>query len=220
MSKANVLRDRREAGRLLSEQLSGYASENPVIFGLPRGGVVVAYEIALTLDAPLEIMVACKLGAPGQSELGIGAVAPGGITVLDEAAVSALGISEEQVGNVAARERAEVNRRLRNYRGESDLPDLEGRTAILVDDGLATGVTALAAIRALRGMNPAKIVLAVGVCARESAHVIENEVDELVCVSMPAHFEAVGMWYERFEQNTDDEILALLRKARERSGVA
>jgi putative phosphoribosyl transferase len=212
-----VFKDRREAGRFLARLLEKYRHEDPVVLGLPRGGVVVGYEIAQELEAPLDIIVARKLGAPDQPELGIGAVAPGGVLLLDQRAVEVLGYTEAQINEVAARERAEMRRRLRSYRGDGE-PDVHGKTAILVDDGLATGVTALAAVRALRRMAPQKVVLAAGVCPVDAADLLREEVDEFICGATPEPFRAVGLWFEEFEQNTDEEVIELLERAQERIG--
>jgi len=208
-----VFEDRASAGRLLAQDLLAYKKDNPTVLALPRGGVVVGYEIARALNAPLDVIVARKLGAPGHEELGIGAIAPGGVRVLDEMAVQWLGITEAQLQRVMARETEEMNRRLRLYRGERPLPDVKNRTVILVDDGLATGVTARAAILSLRQQQPRRLVLAVPVCAAETAERLRQEVDDLVCASIPPYFRAVGIWYHRFEQTTDQEVIDLLDRA-------
>lgn len=214
MEEPIIFEDRQDAGRRLADQLEQYRDQNPIVLGLPRGGVVVGYEIAQALEAPLDVIVARKLGAPMQPELGIGAVAPGGIMLIDESTIQALGLTENDIARVAAQERQEMERRLRRYRHEPGLPDVAGRTVILVDDGLATGVTAFAAIRAVRQGKPARIVLAVAVCALETAEAIRREVDDLVCVSVPERFRAVGLWYRQFEQNTDEQVIQLLDRAR------
>jgi predicted phosphoribosyltransferase len=208
-----VFDDRVDAGRQLAERLSQFKDDNPIVLALPRGGVVVGYEIARALDAPLDVIVARKLGAPGQEELGIGAIAPGGVRVVDEEALRWLGITEARLQNVTERETEEMERRLRHYRGDRPLPDVQGRTAILVDDGLATGVTARAAIRSLRLQKPRRLVLAVPVCASETAERLRSEVDDLVCVSVPRYFRAVGIWYRDFAQTSDEEVVDLLKRA-------
>lgn len=207
--------DRRDAGRRLAALLENYRGDDPIVIALPRGGIEVAYEIAVRLNAPLDVIVARKIGAPPQPELGIGAVAPGGITLLDEAIVSELGMTDEEIRRAIAETREEMVRRIREYRGGEELPDLRGRTVILVDDGLATGVTAKAAILAARTGAPAKIVLAVPVCAAATADEIENDVDDLVCLERPERFVAVGVWYRRFDQTTDAEVIELLEEARD-----
>jgi len=169
-----LFEDRGDAGRRLAERLAPYAEERPVVFALPRGGVPVGTEVSRFLGAPLEVIVSRKLGAPGQPEFGIGAVAPGGVRVLNERAVRALGIEENYLERVSAYESAEVERRLKLFRGDRPYPDLEGCTAILVDDGLATGVTARAALLALRRMNPRRLVLAVPVCASQTAELLRS----------------------------------------------
>jgi putative phosphoribosyl transferase len=176
--------------------------------------VPVGYEVARALEAPLEVLPVRKLGAPGHREYGIGAIAPGGAFVLNMAAVRALGITRAELEAVAAEETAELERRVRLYRGDRPLPDLSGRTVILVDDGLATGMSALAAIRAVRALHPERIVLAAPVCAPETAAELRGEVDDLVSVAIPDQFFAVGLWYGSFEQTSDEEVLALLDRAR------
>jgi putative phosphoribosyl transferase len=214
MSSAEMLfEDRRDAGRRLAERLAPYRDERPVVFTLPRGGVPVGFEVSRSLDAPLDIIVARKLGAPGQPEFGIGAVAPGGMRVLNERAVRALGIPEDYLDWVSDRETAEVARRLRLFRGDRPYPDLETMTAILVDDGLATGVTARAALLALRRLNPRRLVLAVPVCAQQTAELLRPETDDLICLLAPDDLEAVGLYYRDFEQVPDEEVIRLLEEA-------
>lgn len=205
--------DRRDAGRQLADRLARYRGRDVVVLGLPRGGVPVAAEIARSLDAPLDVLVARKVGAPDQPELGVGAVAPGGVLVLDDGALDALGLTEDDLAATVGRERAEVERRLVRYRG-GGMPDVEGKTVILVDDGLATGVTASAAIEAVRRFDPEAVVLAVPVCAQETAARLAQDVEEVVCVSTPEAFRAVGRWYEDFDPTTDEEVVRLLEAAR------
>lgn len=209
-----LFEDRADAGRQLAERLARYADERPVVFALPRGGVPVGAEVSRSLDAPLEVVVSRKLGAPDQPEFGIGAVAPGGVRVINERAVRVLGIEEEYLDWVSARESAEVARRLQLFRGDRPYPDLDGRTAILVDDGLATGVTARAALLAVRRLGPRRLVLAVPVCAPQTAELLRPEADELICLLAPSNLEAVGLWYRNFEQVPDEEVMRLLEEDR------
>lgn len=187
---------------------------DPAVLALPRGGVPVAAEVAAALDAPLEVFVARKIGLPGQPEFGVGAVAEGGEPLLDEAVLSRLGLSAEALTDTIARERQELARRVDDYRGGRALPELAARSAVLVDDGLATGVTARAALRALRRSDPGELVLAVPVCAPDTARALEQEADEVVCVLQPPDFGAVGGWYDRFDQTSDEQVRQLLAAAR------
>ena len=209
-------RDRRDAGRKLARALEPYREELPAVFALPRGGVPVGYEVALALDAPLDVLVARKLGAPDQPEFGIGAVAPGGVRVLNEDAVRRLGIPEGYLARITEKEIVEVERRLRHFRGGRPETPVAGRTAILVDDGLATGVTARAAVEALRLRGPGRIVLAAPVCADQTAQAFEPEVNHLVCLWCPPDLGAIGFWYADFEQTPDEEVISLLEEARRR----
>jgi len=207
-------KDREDAGRRLAERLSRYRDERPEVFALPRGGVPVGYEISRSLGVPLEVLVARKLGAPGQPEFGIGAVAPDGVRVLNEEVVRRLGIPDEYIERITERETAEVERRLRHFRGERPEPEVRGRTVILVDDGLATGVTARAAIKALRRRGPRRLVLAAPVCAAQTAELLAPEVDELVCLEAPPDLGAIGFWYGDFAQTPDEEVIELLERSR------
>lgn len=208
-----LFRDREDAGRQLGERLAEYRVDDLLVLALPRGGVVVGYEVARALGAPLDIIVARKLGAPYQRELGIGAIAPGGVRVLDEQMVHQLGITPAQIERIVAEETQEMERRLQHYRGNRPLPQSAGRTVILVDDGLATGVTARAAIQAIRRQEPRRLVLAVPVCPPETAQALHPLVDDLICLATPSDFHAVGLWYESFTQTSDDEVIYLLERA-------
>ena len=209
-----LFKDRRDAGRQLAQRLERYRDDDVIVLALPRGGVPVAYEVAQALDAPLDLIVARKVGAPMQPEFGLGAVAPGGILLLDQQSVSTLGLTDADLAPVIQQEREEMRRRLHHYRGDG-LPDVAGRTVILVDDGLATGVTATAALHAVRRLEPKQIVLAIPVCAQQTATALADDVEEVVCVSTPAEFRAVGIWYEDFGQTTDAEVMELMKAARE-----
>jgi putative phosphoribosyl transferase len=190
-----------------------------VVFGLPRGGVPVGYEISRALGVPLDVFVSRKLGAPDQPEFGIGAVAAGGVRILNTDVIRRLGIPDEYVERITAQEVAEVNRRLRFFRGGRPEPEVAGRTAILVDDGIATGVTARAAVEALRLRKPQRLILAAPVCAAQTAELFESRVDELVCLAAPSDLGAIGLWYKNFEQTTDEEVVQLLEKARDERGA-
>jgi predicted phosphoribosyltransferase len=205
--------DRREAGRRLARELEGHAGRpDMLVLALPRGGVPVAAEVARALGAPLDVFLVRKLGVPGHEELAMGAVASGGVGVLNADVVSGLGIPESVIRSVAARERQELARREELYRGDRPAPDVRGKTVILVDDGLATGATMLAAIRALRQQEPARIVVAVPTASRETCAALQDEADEVVCAITPEPFWAVGQWYDDFSQTSDDEVRDLLAR--------
>jgi putative phosphoribosyl transferase len=203
--------DRRDAGRQLAAKLAGYARDPGVlVLGLPRGGVPVAFEVARALHAPLDVFVVRKLGVPGHRELAMGAIASGGLRVLNMGVIEALGISPAAVESVADRELLEVERQQRTYRGNRPLPELSGRTIIIVDDGLATGSTMRAALAALRLSNPARIIVAAPVAAAQTARELRREADEVVCVSAPLDFHSVSTWYGDFSQTSDEEVRRLL----------
>jgi putative phosphoribosyl transferase len=207
-------RDRYEAGRLLADRLAAYAGQPDVlVLALPRGGVPVGYEVARALRAPLDVFLVRKLGVPGHEELAMGAVATGGVRVLNEEIVSALRVPDSVIDDTTAREREELARRERLYRGDRPPPDVRDRKAILVDDGLATGATMHAAIAALRRQQPARIVVAVPTASPDICHALRAEVDEVVCAITPEPFHAVGLWYEDFSPTTDDEVRELLARA-------
>jgi len=209
-----IFKDRMDAGRQLVRRLDHLRDRSPIVLALPRGGVVVAYEIARALGCALDVIVARKLGAPRNPEFGFGAIGPGGERVIDKGSVRMLGLSEADIEAVAARELEELGRRLHHYRGDRAMPDLHERTAIMVDDGLATGVTARAALRSVRRMEPGRLVLAVPVSPPDTAELISAEVDEFVCLHTPAAFMAVGQWYQVFDQTPDEEVIRLLELAR------
>jgi putative phosphoribosyl transferase len=207
--------DRVAGGRFLAERLRQYADRPDVlVLALPRGGVPVAFEVASTLHAPMDVFLVRKLGVPGQEEYAMGAVATGGIRVVNRDVVRSVGVSDAAVERIAAREIAELHRRERLYRGDRPQPDPRSRTVILIDDGLATGSTMTAAVRALKAQAPAKIVVAVPVAAPDSCEALAREADEVVCAATPEPFRAVGLWYRNFGQTTDEEVHSLLARSR------
>jgi len=206
--------DRRDAGRVLAQKLSAYAGQTDVIaLALPRRGVPVAYEVALALNAPLDIFLVRKLGLPGREELAMGAIASGGIRVLNEDIIRVLGVPEEVINIVARNELQELQRREHNYRGDRPAPDLRGRTVILIDDGLATGASMRAAVVGVRTQHPARIVIAVPVASAELCNAFQFEVDEMVCAITPEPFDSLSRWYEDFSQATDTKVRTLLEEA-------
>ncbi|OBH82216.1 phosphoribosyl transferase [Mycobacterium scrofulaceum] len=206
-----TFRDRREAGRALAEQLVSYRDRDDVlVFGLARGGVPVAWEIAAALHAPLDVFLVRKLGVPRWSELAMGALASGGGVVMNDDVVSSLEISDDQVREVIESETTELARREHAYRGGRALADPRGKVVILVDDGIATGASMLAAVRAVRAAGPKSVVVAVPVGPRSTCRELSLEADEVVCVTMPAGFEAVGQVYADFHQVSDDEVREML----------
>jgi predicted phosphoribosyltransferase len=210
-------RDRTDAGRLLGTKLAVYANRPDVlVLALPRGGVPVAYEVACALGAPLDVYLVRKLGVPGYEELAMGAVATGGVRVLNEDVVRALHIPDFVIDAVAAWEEQELARREQLYRGDRPPPDVRGQTVILVDDGLATGATMLAAVRALQQQQPGRIVVAVPVASPDTCETLQTEVDEVVCAVTPEPFHAVGLWYEDFSQTSDEEVRELLARSEQR----
>jgi erythromycin esterase-like protein/predicted phosphoribosyltransferase len=207
--------DRAHAGRLLAERLRDYAGrDDVVVLALPRGGVPVGYEIAQALDAPLDVFLVRKLGVPGHEEYALGAIATGGIRVLNTQLVESLDLPTEWVEAIDAKERRELQRRERTYRGDRPPPDVAGRTVILVDDGLATGATMLAALHALRADEPARVVVAVPVADPDVCDGLRAVADDVVCLATPQPLRAVGVWYEDFSQTSDDEVRVLLEQAR------
>ncbi len=207
-------RDRREAGRVLATLLGEYAARDDVlVLALPRGGVPVAVEVAEALGAPLDLFLVRKLGVPGHEELAMGAIASGGTRTLNADVVQALHIPERVIDSVVASEKRELARRERLYRGARPLPEIEGKQVILVDDGLATGATMRAALQALRGHEPAAIIVAVPVAARASCELFQGEAEQVICALTPDPFQAVGLWYEDFSQTTDEEVRELLARA-------
>jgi putative phosphoribosyl transferase len=213
-SQGYLYSDRAEAGRRLATRLEPYANRPDVlVLALPRGGVPVGFEVSRALNVPLDVFVVRKLGVPGQEELAMGAIATGGVTVVNREVTETLGISQRVIEEVASRESEELVRRERLYRGEKPAPDVSGRIVVLVDDGLATGSTMRAAIAALRKQNPARIIVAVPVAAPSTCGEFRPEVDEIVCAITPEPFYAVGEWYKDFSQTTDQETHDLLECA-------
>ena len=207
--------DRTDAGRVLAADLAAYAGRSDIIvLGLPRGGVPVAYEVARALGAPLDVFLVRKLGLPGQEEFAMGAIASGGIRLINEQVVEAYGISDAEIEAISAAEQRELERRERSYRDGRPLTELEGRTVILIDDGLATGFTMRAAVLAIRLEDPARIVVAVPVAAAETCDEFREIVDDIVCSETPEPFQAVGIWYEDFAQTTDAQVHELLSAAK------
>ena len=222
MDISHRFRDRSEAGRYLGEELRqrGYtAGVDLIVLALPRGGVPVGYEVSRALNAPLDVFVVRKVGVPGHEELAMGAVASGGVNVVNEDVLDMLRIPRAMFQVVALKELQEVERREKEYRGDKARPDLKGKTVILVDDGLATGSTMLAAVRAVRLAGAERIVVAVPVAAEQTCDAFRQEVDDVICAITPEPFHAVGIWYEDFSQTSDEEVRELLRKSREQVGV-
>ncbi|MFB0545659.1 MAG: phosphoribosyltransferase [Anaerolineae bacterium] len=209
-------RDRYEAGRLLAEELAFLRDrENVIVLGVPRGGVVVGYEIARALAAPLDVYITRKIGAPYNPELAIGAVASDGNVVLDEGLLRRLGISQEYVEEETARQQTEIERRLAEYRGDRPPLELKDRTVILTDDGVATGATILATIQAIKAQEPEELILAIPVGPPDTIAHLGKEVDKVICLSTPHLFWAVGAFYLDFSQTTDEEVKSLLEESRE-----
>ena len=207
-------KDRRDAGRVLARKLSAYGGQADVIvLALPRGGVPVGYEVALALNAPLDIFLVRKLGLPGREELAIGAIASGGVRVLNQDIIRVLNVPEEVINIVARQELQELGRREHHYRGDRPAPEIRDRKVILIDDGLATGASMRAAVVGVRGQHPSRIVIAVPAAAPELCNAFQFEVDEMVCAITPEPFYGVSRWYEDFSQITDEEVRMFLQKA-------
>jgi predicted phosphoribosyltransferase len=216
-----LFRDRYDAGRQLAKELMAYADRPDVlVLALPRGGVPVGYEVARALHAPLDVFLVRKLGLPGHEELAMGAIASGGVRVLNEELVHVLDIPPDVIDEVAEEERRELERRERAYRDDRPPLNVRGRIVILIDDGLATGSTMRAAVAALRKQGPARIIVAVPVAATSTCRELQQEVDEVVCARTPEPFRAVGIWYDDFSQTSDEEVHALLEEAQARQDGA
>jgi putative phosphoribosyl transferase len=214
MDDYQAFTDRRHAGRVLASRLAKYAGRDDVIvLALPRGGVPVAYEVASALGAPMDVFLVRKLGTPGHRELAMGAIASGGVRVLNEDVVRWYGISQPAIEHVAQEEQEELERRERAYRDDRPPPDLANKTVILIDDGLATGSTMRAGAQAVRAHRPARVVIAVPVGAGQTCADLSAVADEVICARMPEPFSAVGQWYVNFDQTDDDEVRELLQKS-------
>ncbi len=206
--------DRQDAGRKLAESLKSYKSENPIILALPRGGVPIGYEVAKALEAPLDIFVVRKVGPPWNPEFGVGAVAPG-VQILDKSSLRMLGLTEADLAPTIEQEQKELNRRLRLYRQNEELPNVEGKTVILIDDGLATGISTRAAIQGIKKLKPAKVILAVPVGPPETVAFLKTLVDDLICLEVPRDFYAVSAFYLNFPQVSDEEVIRLLKLSKQ-----
>ena len=209
-----IFKNRTEAGKKLAEKLLPYKKENPLVLAMPRGGVPVGYEVATALGSPLDTIVARKIGAPFHPEFGVGAIAPGDVIILDEASIKAHDIKREELEAVIVREREEMGRRIAKYRSGEYVRGKKADTIIIVDDGLATGVSARAAIESVRRVyKPKKIIFAAPICARDSAESLSALVDRVVCANSVDNLMAIGYWYQEFEQTTDEEVIYYLEKA-------
>lgn len=214
----SIFEDRQDAGRRLAAELEEYRGTDALILALPRGGVVTGYEVSAALGLPLEVFISRKIGAPGNPELAIGAIAESDGEWIDQEAIALLGVSQEYIREETERQRREIERRIQKYRQGRPLPPLAGRTAIVVDDGIATGYTMLAALRGLRKAHPAILVAAVPVAPEESLWKVSRESDRVVCLATPEPFYAVGFHYVGFEQLSDDDVVTYLNQAREQVG--
>jgi putative phosphoribosyl transferase len=213
-------KDRTEAGQILAYKLNKYANQNVIVLALPRGGVPVAFEVAKALHAPLDVFVVRKLGVPGHEELAMGAIATGGVRVLNEPVIEDLQISEDAIETETRKEQGELERRELLYRGKRHPLDVSNRTVIVVDDGIATGSTIKAAIEALKRQKAGRIVVAVPVAPSSTIDELKAEVEEVICVSMPEPFFAIGLWYEDFPQTSDEEVRELLEAGRDQGRSA
>lgn len=212
---AKLFKNRNDAGRQLAKELFRFVDVNPIILALPRGGIPIGYEIAKLCHAPLDVLVVRKVGLPDRPEFGVGAIAEGNVQLFDERTLKRLGISPSDLKGVINAETKELNRRVQTYREKSEPPSVKGRTVILIDDGLATGVTARAAIEAIKKLHPKKIVFASPICAYDSTQELNSLVDEVICLATPLDFMSVGQWYQNFEQLEDEEVVDILKKAKQ-----
>lgn len=212
-SQTKSFKDRAEAGDRLAGKLTKYKQEDSIVLGLPRGGVPVAYRVSKKLNAPLSVLVSRKIGAPGHEEFGLGAISEEDSLYLDKGSLSKLNLDRSDLTQTIDNEKAELRRRVQVYRDGKSLPSLKNKTVILVDDGLATGGTAKAALKALNRLGAKKVVFAVPVCAKQSVEDIKEDVDEVICLLSPANLQAIGLYYDDFGQTLDEEVVNLLRKA-------
>lgn len=210
-----VFQNREEAGKNLALELFVFKKEKPFVLAMPRGGVPIGYEIAKVLHAPLSVIIVRKIGLSSNPEFGIGAIAEGGIKVLDKTTIEMMGVDEEELKDTIKLEEDELKRRVEMYRDGQPLPDFAGKTVILVDDGMATGITAKAAIESVKKLNPQKIILASPVCALDTAESLQSKVDRVICLITPFQFSAVAFWYRNFSQISDEEVVNLLIKAQQ-----
>ncbi|MEM1946365.1 MAG: phosphoribosyltransferase [Candidatus Caldarchaeum sp.] len=209
-----LFHDRVDAGRRLAKQLKKKVRGDCIVLAVPRGGVVVGFEVARELNCPLDVVISRKIGAPGQPELAVGALAEDGTVFVDEEIANVVGVSEEYVRRKAGEEDREVKRRAEAYRGGRPMPDLRGKTVVLVDDGLATGLTMKAAVHMARNSGAEKVIVAVPVSPPETVEKLNKLADEVVCLETPSEFYAIGQFYDRFEQLSDEEVKEILRKSR------
>jgi putative phosphoribosyl transferase len=210
-----IFKDRNHAGQILAKRLERYSAQNDIlVMALPRGGVPVAFEIARELSAPLDVFLVRKLGLPGHPELAMGAIASGGIRVLNEDVIHGLSVPEDVIASVAESELQELERREQAYRGKQPGLDVHGKTIILVDDGLATGASMRAAVAGLKAQSPGRIIVAVPTASPDTCGEFESEVDEILCAVTPQPFLGVGIWYDDFSQTTDEEVRELLEKSK------
>jgi len=207
-----IFRDRKDAGQRLGLALAGYRGEDTVVLGIPRGGMVVAAEVAKILLAPLDLIIPRKIGAPHNPEVAIGAITPDGTMIINERLAAVMGLEEEEISLLAEEVRTEIARRVDRYRGKRPAQELAGKFVILVDDGIATGFTITAALQSIKKAGPAKLVLAIPVAPPDTVKTLSREVDEMVCLESPENFYAVGQFYVDFEQTEDDEVIALLHE--------
>ncbi|MBD3362848.1 phosphoribosyltransferase [Candidatus Dojkabacteria bacterium] len=209
-----VYEDRQDAGEGLADELINYKDNNPYIFALPRGGVPVAYQVSEKLKCPLDIITVRKLGVPWHPEFAFGAIAPDGVKVIHEDVVDRLNLTKEQIERVKSEEIEEMERRTKVYRKNLDYPNLAENTAIIIDDGIATGATMHAAVKFVKKLKPERTIIAVPVSAGDSADKLQEEVDDFICPSIPPNFSAVGQWYRKFTQTSDEQVIKLLKKSK------